>query len=99
MDCGENVHSGDIERAPVMVALGSASAGIGSPGNRHRSMKSSCAAERSSSCEACHFAMNSREVTVGFSACRVALLAARSTAPPSGAYVQCSSFARPKASP
>ena len=34
-----------------------ASAGVGSPSNRHRSMECSCAAERSFSSEACHFAM------------------------------------------
>ena len=44
--------------------MGSASAGVGSPSSRQRSMKCSCAAERSFSSEACHFAMNSLGVTV-----------------------------------
>ena len=47
----------------VVVPLGSASAGVGSQGNRPRSIKCSRAAERSLNSEACHFATNSADVT------------------------------------
>ena len=43
--------------------VGSASAGVGSPSRRHRSMKCSCEAERSFNSEARHFVMNSFGVT------------------------------------
>ena len=74
--------------------MGSASAGVGSPSSRHRSMKCSCAAERSFSSEACHFAMNSWGVKVRFSVCREALPAAHSTSTPSGRHVKWSPSTR-----
>ncbi|MDE0172906.1 MAG: hypothetical protein OXM60_05665 [Defluviicoccus sp.] len=43
---------------------GSASAGVGSPSSRHRSMKCSCDAERSFNSDARHLAMKSPGVTV-----------------------------------
>ena len=47
--------------------VGSASAGVGSPSSRHRSMKCSCDAERSFSAEARHLVMNSYGVMGAFS--------------------------------
>ena len=47
--------------------VGSASAGVGSPRSRHRSMKCSCDAELSFSVEARHLAMNSCGVMGAFS--------------------------------
>ena len=45
--------------------VGSASAGVGSPSSQHRSMKCSCAAERSFNSEARHLVMNSCGVMSG----------------------------------
>ena len=65
-DVGPAVAAGVLVRAPSKQYVspdGAASAGVGSPSTRHRSMKCSCDGERSFSAEARHFVMKAWSVT------------------------------------
>ena len=62
-DVGPAVAAGVLVRAPLEAVRLAASAGVGSPSTRHRSMKCSCDGERSFSAEARHFVMKAWSVT------------------------------------
>ena len=69
-------------------SLEPASAGVGSSSSRQKSMKCSCAAERSFNSDERHFAMNSLGSKMEFS-CAEKFCFQPAQLPPNGEYIQC----------